>query len=45
MRSRGVELDITGNPNENLSIIGGFLITILFILILLKKDMLKTKDW
>lgn len=24
MRSRGVELDITGNPNENLSIIGGF---------------------
>ncbi|KPE51968.1 TonB-dependent siderophore receptor [Chryseobacterium indologenes] len=23
-RSRGVELDITGNPNENLSIIGGF---------------------
>lgn len=24
MRSRGVELDITGNPNENLSIIAGF---------------------
>lgn len=24
MRSRGVELDITGNPTENLSIIGGF---------------------
>lgn len=24
MRSRGVELDITGNPNENISIIGGF---------------------
>jgi iron complex outermembrane receptor protein len=24
MRSRGVELDITGNPSENLSIIGGF---------------------
>lgn len=24
MRSRGVEVDITGNPNENLSIIGGF---------------------
>ncbi|AZA48590.1 TonB-dependent siderophore receptor [Chryseobacterium carnipullorum] len=24
MRSRGIELDITGNPNENLSIIGGF---------------------
>ncbi len=23
MRSRGVELDITGNPNENISIIGG----------------------
>ncbi|WP_288447459.1 TonB-dependent receptor [uncultured Chryseobacterium sp.] len=24
MRSRGIELDITGNPTENLSIIGGF---------------------
>lgn len=24
MRSRGLELDITGNPTENLSIIGGF---------------------
>lgn len=24
MRSRGVEVDITGNPTENLSIIGGF---------------------
>lgn len=24
MRSRGVELDITGNPTDNLSIIGGF---------------------
>lgn len=24
MRSRGVELDITGNPTENISIIGGF---------------------
>lgn len=24
MRSRGFELDITGNPNENISIIGGF---------------------
>lgn len=24
MRSRGIELDITGNPNENLSIIAGF---------------------
>jgi len=24
MRSRGVELDITGNPTQNLSIIGGF---------------------
>lgn len=24
MRSRGVEVDITGNPNENISIIGGF---------------------
>lgn len=24
MRSRGVEIDITGNPNENISIIGGF---------------------
>ena len=24
MRSRGFEVDITGNPNENLSIIGGF---------------------
>jgi iron complex outermembrane receptor protein len=24
MRSRGVELDVTGNPNENISIIGGF---------------------
>ncbi|WP_347217930.1 TonB-dependent receptor [Chryseobacterium sp.] len=24
MRSRGVELDITGNPNENISIIAGF---------------------
>ncbi|WP_312075486.1 TonB-dependent siderophore receptor [Chryseobacterium sp.] len=24
MRSRGVEVDITGNPNQNISIIGGF---------------------
>lgn len=24
MRSRGIELDVTGNPTENLSIIGGF---------------------
>ncbi|CAA7196386.1 TonB-dependent siderophore receptor [Chryseobacterium potabilaquae] len=24
MRSRGIELDITGNPTENISIIGGF---------------------